>query len=139
MSNSPINTIIRNSECESSRTINFIGDSILIDKKTLAVFYGVSTKTIESWQNQGMPHFKFSRKMVRYDFKQVGEWLFNVKNLTNYEDISLVVGRLRTVKFRKIDLKALEDLELLGFISISDEQKELLKKHFEYQPLVEPF
>ena len=41
----------------------------------LCEIYGVSSRTIANWRKEGLPYEKIGKRLVRYNIKEVDQWL----------------------------------------------------------------
>ena len=55
--------------------ISQAGGGRLLTKRNLAEYLGVSVRTVESYQRQGLPYFRLGPRRNRYDLLAVREWL----------------------------------------------------------------
>jgi predicted DNA-binding transcriptional regulator AlpA len=44
-------------------------------KRDVAKMVGVCNRTVDNWLQCGMPHIKLSRRLVRFDLREVESWL----------------------------------------------------------------
>ncbi|MGE3312218.1 MAG: DNA-binding protein [Limisphaerales bacterium] len=49
--------------------------SALLSKRALAVYLGVTPRTIEVYQNKGLPYYRLGPRRNRYDIGAVRAWL----------------------------------------------------------------
>lgn len=47
----------------------------LVTKRGVASFLGVSTRTVEAYQRQGLPYYRLGPRRNRYDLSAVRAWL----------------------------------------------------------------
>jgi hypothetical protein len=51
----------------------------LVDKKVTAAFLGVSEKTVEKLQREGLPYYKLSPRRNGYFIPEIKEWLVQTR------------------------------------------------------------
>lgn len=51
------------------------GTDRLLSKTELALFLGVTGRTVEEYQRRGLPYFRLSARRNRYDLTAVRAWL----------------------------------------------------------------
>jgi hypothetical protein len=56
--------------------------SAFVDRSALARTLNVSIRTIENWDNEGLPHYQITSHTTRYNLVEVDEWL-NIKRVVN--------------------------------------------------------
>lgn len=68
----------------------------LIDRFELAEMWGVHPATVTKWRKQGLPFYKLSRLVIRFDEEQVLRWVEQqTRNLTTQEDAIKFYGGRR--------------------------------------------
>ena len=51
----------------------------LVDKKVVAKFLGVTPRTVENLQLQGLPHYKLTPRRTGYFLDEIREWLVQTR------------------------------------------------------------
>lgn len=46
----------------------------IMTTEEVSELFQVQTRTIKNWRDRGMPHFKMSSNIIRYDKEDVIEW-----------------------------------------------------------------
>lgn len=50
-------------------------ERVLLNKRALAAFLGVTPRTVETYQRQGLPYYRLGPRRNRYDVGAVRAWL----------------------------------------------------------------
>lgn len=87
---------------------------MIVNKKTLAEFLGVTEETLTQWQNQGMPILlkRLGRSGSQYDTKAVIDWMEATRN-SDSPPTDYNTERTRKVKL-EADILSLEKAQLQG-------------------------
>ena len=51
------------------------GVEMYLSKKQVAEKFGISVSTVNNYMRQGMPFYKVGRKLVRFIFEEVENWI----------------------------------------------------------------